>query len=98
MNVSYKKLWKLLIDRDMTKTDLRLAVGASSSTFAKLAKGEYISGDLMVRICRALACNVGDIMDIVLDGEEQEVFSDRKDTAQCSRCRLARERAVKKTI
>jgi len=67
VSVSYKKLWKLLIDRDMTKTDLRLAVGASSSTFAKLAKGEYISGDLMARICKALNCNVGDMMDIVLD-------------------------------
>ena len=71
MNVSYKKLWKLLIDRDMTKTDLRLAVGASSSTFAKLAKGEYISGDLMARICRELNCNVGDMMDVVLDESDR---------------------------
>ena len=67
MTVSYKKLWKLLIDKDMTKTDLRLAIGASSSTFSKLAHGEFVSGDLMGRICRALQCNVGDIMDVVLD-------------------------------
>lgn len=67
MTVSYKKLWKLLIDRDMTKTELRLAVGASSSTFAKLARGEFISGDLTARICKELRCNVGDIMDVVLD-------------------------------
>ena len=70
MTVSYKKLWKLLIDRDMTKTDLRLAIGASSSTFAKLARGEFISGDLTARICQELRCNVGDIMDVVLDDDK----------------------------
>ena len=65
MGVSYKKLWKLLIDKEMTRTDLRIAVGASSSTFAKLSKDEYISFDLITRICKALNCNVGDIMDVV---------------------------------
>jgi len=70
VSVSYKKLRKLLIDKEMTRTDLRLAVGASTSTFAKLSKGEFISGDLMARICKALNCNVGDMMDIVLDDEE----------------------------
>ena len=65
MGVSYKKLWKLLIDKEMTRTDLRIAVGASSSTFAKLSKDKYISFDLMTRICKALNCNVGDIMDVV---------------------------------
>lgn len=69
VTVSYKKLWKLLIDKDMTKTDLRLAIGASSSTFSKLAHGEFISGDLTGRICEALQCNVGDIMDVVLGDE-----------------------------
>jgi len=73
VNVSYKKLWKLLIDKDMTKTDLRLAVGASSSTFSKLAHGEFISGDLTGRICKALQCNVGDIMDVVLDENKPSV-------------------------
>ena len=71
MSVSYKKLWKLLIDKDMTRTDLRHAVGASSSTFAKLSRGEFISGDLMARICRELNCNVGDMMDIVLDDTDR---------------------------
>lgn len=69
MSASYKKLWKLLIDKDMTKKDLRLAIGASSSTFAKLARGEFISGELTARICKELKCNVGDIMDVVLDEE-----------------------------
>lgn len=70
MTVSYKKLWKLLIDKDMTKTDLRLAIGASSSTFSKLSHGEFISGDLTGRICEALDCNVGDIMDIVRESSK----------------------------
>ena len=65
MTVSYKKLWKLLIDKDMTKTDLRRAIGAS-----KLAHGEFVSGDLMSRICEALDCNVGDMMDIVRESPE----------------------------
>ena len=71
MTVSYKKLWKLLIDKDMTKTDLRRAIGASSSTFSKLAHGECVSGDLMARICRELNCNVGDMMDVVLDESDR---------------------------
>ena len=53
MGVSYKKLWKLLIDKEMTRTDLRIAVGASSSTFAKLSKDEYISFDLMTITSRS---------------------------------------------
>ena len=65
MSVSYKKLWKLLIDKDMTRTELRKAIGASSSTFARLSKNECISADLISRICTTLRCNVGDIMDVV---------------------------------
>ena len=70
MTVSYKKLWKLLIDKDMTKTDLRRAIGASSSTFSKLAHGEFVSGDLMSRVVEALDCNVGYMMDIVRESPE----------------------------
>lgn len=72
MCVSYKKLWKLLIDRDMTRTDLRDAIGASTSTFAKLSRGELISGNIMMKICRELGCNIGDMMDVVLDDEVKE--------------------------
>ena len=50
MGVSYEKLWKLLIDKEMTRTDLRIAVGASSSTFAKLSKDEYISFDFIIHV------------------------------------------------
>ena len=77
MCVSYKKLWKLLIDKDMTRTDLRDAIGASTSTFAKLSRGELISGNIMMKICRELGCNIGDMMDVVLDDDESELSAKR---------------------
>ena len=63
MAVSYNKLWKLLIDKHMTKTELRLKTDMSTSTLAKLSKNEVVSMDVMLRICKVLDCNVGDIMD-----------------------------------
>ena len=63
MAVSYDKLWKLLIDKRMNKTDLRLKTDMSTSTLAKLSKNEVVSMDVMLRICKVLDCNVGDIMD-----------------------------------
>ena len=67
MSASYKKLWKLLIDKEMNKTDLRLAIGASTATMAKLSRGDDVSMDTLSRICETLQCNVGDIMDFVVD-------------------------------
>lgn len=67
VSVSYKKLWKLLIDKDMTRTDLRLAIGVSPATAAKLSKSEPVSLEVLMKICEALQCNVGDIMDVVLE-------------------------------
>lgn len=64
MNISYKKLWKLLIDRDMTKMDLREAIGVSTATLAKMSKDESVSMDVLLRICKVLDCNIGDIMDV----------------------------------
>lgn len=69
MSVSYKKLWKLLIDKDMNKTKLRLATGLSSATMARLTKSDSVSMDVLQRLCKTLQCNVGDIMDIVNDDE-----------------------------
>ena len=63
MAVSYDKLWKLLIDKRMNKTDLRRKTDMSTSTLAKLSKNEVVSMDVMLRICKVLDCNVGDIMD-----------------------------------
>lgn len=67
MSVSYKRLWKLLIDKEMNKTDLRLATGLSSATIARMTRGESVSMDALMRICKTLDCNVGDMMDIVND-------------------------------
>ncbi|WP_100330385.1 helix-turn-helix domain-containing protein [Bacillus xiapuensis] len=69
MEVSYKKLWKLLIDKDMKKKDLRAATGLSTTTLAKLGKNENVSTDILVKICTALECDIGDIMEVVEDEE-----------------------------
>ena len=67
MAVSYKKLWKLLIDKNMKRTDLRVATGISTTTLAKLGKGENVSTEILAKICKALECDVGDIMEMVND-------------------------------
>lgn len=72
MKMSYKKLWKLLIDKDMKKTDLRKAAGISSSSLAKLGKDGNVSTDVLVRICEALNCNLNDIAETVPDEEKLE--------------------------
>ena len=71
MEASYKKLWKLLIDRDMSKTDLRLKAGISTMALAKLGKNENVSMDVLKKICKALDCNIGDIMDMIPNNDEQ---------------------------
>ncbi len=67
--VSYKKLWKLLIDKNMKKKDLREATGISTSSMAKLSKNENITTDVLLRICDALKCDIADIMEISLADE-----------------------------
>ena len=69
MIVSYKKLWKLLIDKDMTKTQLRIASGVSSSTMATMTRGEDIQVSVLVRLCQTLKCDVGDIVQFIPDDE-----------------------------
>ena len=69
MAVSYRKLWKLLIDKDMKKKDLRLSSGISTNALAKLGKNERVTTDVSDKICCALNCDVGDVMEIV-EGEE----------------------------
>ena len=65
MAISYKKLWKLLIDKDMRKEDLRLKAGISTNTIAKLGKNENVNTGILVKICAALDCDITDIMEIV---------------------------------
>ncbi len=67
MSVSYKKLWKLLIDKDMKKKDLVSAASISTYTVNKLNRGDNVTTDVLARICKALDCNIGDIMDVVDD-------------------------------
>ncbi len=64
MGVTYKPLWKLLIDREVKKTEMSKVVGISSSTLSKLGKDEYVSLDVLVRICRYLNCQLSDICKI----------------------------------
>jgi len=67
MAACYKKLWKLLIDKDMKKKDLREKANLSSAIIAKLGKNENVTVDVLVRICSALECDIEDIMEIVPD-------------------------------
>ena len=64
MDISYKKLWKLLIDKDMKKKDLQVSAGISWASVTKLSKGETVSMDVLIKVCKALDCNIGDIVDI----------------------------------
>lgn len=63
-NVNYKPLWKLLIDKDMTKTELREKTSISRSTIVKMTNNEYVALDVLVRICIALKCSLDDIIEI----------------------------------
>lgn len=65
MSFSYSKLWKLLIDKKMMKKDLMSASSITSSTMAKLGKNLPVSMEILGRICSALDCNIGDIVDVI---------------------------------
>lgn len=65
MSVSYNKLWKLLIDHNMNKSDLGKAANMSPNTIAKLGKNKSVSLDILVRICEVLNCDIGDIVEVV---------------------------------
>ena len=65
MAASYKKLWKLLIDRDLKKKDLQTLAGISNYTVSKLNRGDNVTTDVLGKICKALNCNVDDIMEFV---------------------------------
>ena len=67
MAISYKKLWKLLIDKDLKKKDLQKLAGVSSASITKLGKNENVNTDIIMKICVALQCDVSDVMEIVDD-------------------------------
>lgn len=70
MEVSYKKLWKLLIDKDMKKKDLQAQAGISWTSVTKLSKGENVSMEVLMKVCKALECNIGDIMDLIPEDKD----------------------------
>lgn len=72
MRISYNKLWKLLIDKNMNKQDLRKATGISSASVAKLGKGENVTTDVLLRICTALQCDISDIVECIPEEAEQQ--------------------------
>lgn len=69
--VSYKKLWKLLIDKDMKRKDLRETTGISTASMAKLSKNENLTTAVLLRICDALKCDISDIMEVSFEDKDQ---------------------------
>ena len=65
MVISYKKLWKLLIDKDMTAVELRERTGIAPNTMTKLRRDEEVSMAVLIKICKVLNVNIGDIIDLV---------------------------------
>lgn len=76
MKVSYKKLWKLLIDLDYKKKDLESLAGISNYTISKMNKGENVTTDILGRICKALNCNIEDIMEFVDTDRKENAYRD----------------------
>ena len=70
MIVSYKKLWKLLIDKDMKKKDLQAEAGISWASVTKLSKGETVSMEVLMKVCKTLNCDIGDIMELIPTEED----------------------------
>jgi len=64
MQISYNKLWKLLIDKNMTKTDLRMQAELNSATLAKMGKDLPVSMETMIKVCKVLKCNIDDVLEI----------------------------------
>lgn len=70
MAVSYKKLWKLLIDKDIKKKDLSEKAGISPATITKMGKGGHVTTEVLIKICNALNCGIEDIMEVIPDKQE----------------------------
>ncbi|MDR1572596.1 MAG: helix-turn-helix transcriptional regulator [Clostridiales Family XIII bacterium] len=72
MKISYKKLWKLLIDKEMKRKELSRRTGVGSSTLTKMWKGGYVNLEILVRICNALDCGLDEVVELVPDGENTD--------------------------
>ena len=71
MALSYKRLWKLLIDRDMKRKDLHRVSGVSTATLAKMSRGESVAASILDRICLSLKCDISDIVEVVSDSMDK---------------------------
>ena len=72
MAVSYKKLWKLLIDKDIKKKDLSFKAGISPATITKMGKGGHVTTEVLLKICTALQCDIDDIVEVIRTENEHE--------------------------
>lgn len=71
VEVSYKKSWKILIDKDMKKKDLQASAGISWASVTKLSKGERVSMEVLMKICKTLNCDIGDIVELIPTDENE---------------------------
>lgn len=78
MAISYKKLWKLLIDKDMKKKDLQQLAGISAASITKLGKNENVNTEIIEKICVALQCDISDIMEMAACSGEESPYRGRK--------------------
>ena len=74
MEISYKKLWKLMIDHNMNKTQLRKEAGLSTNVLAKLSKNDSVSMESLMRICQVFRCDVGDIVEVIDDTDKLQIL------------------------
>lgn len=72
MSVTYKKLWKMLIDRELTKAEVRAATGISPSTFSKMNRNEYVALEVLDKLCNELQCDIGDIVEVISKRDDDE--------------------------
>ncbi|HHX72084.1 MAG TPA: helix-turn-helix transcriptional regulator [Clostridiales bacterium] len=72
MKISYNKLWHLMLDKKMNKADLKRATGISTASIAKLGRGENVTTDILVKICKALNCELNDIMELSREDEDAQ--------------------------
>ena len=73
MALCYKKLWKLLIDKDMTRAALREATGIAPATISKMSRGESVGANVLERICASMQCDIGDIVSYVPEAHDKQV-------------------------
>ena len=73
MDVSYNKLWKLMIDKNMNKSDLRFKTGIGTNTLAKLSKNQLVSMEVLMKICEKLDCDISDVCEFIKEKTEDEI-------------------------